>query len=45
MPAKGDGLATELKWKTQSNLSALAGKSVRLRFALCKVSLYPFWVN
>ena len=45
MPAKGDGLDMELKWKTQSNLSALAGKSVRLRFALRKASLYAFWVN
>lgn len=45
VPAKGDGLDMELKWKTQPNLSALAGKSVRLRFALRKASLYAFWVN
>ena len=45
VPAKGEGLDKELKWRTQSNLSALAGRSVRLRFALRKASLYAFWVN
>jgi hypothetical protein len=45
VPAKGDGLDMELKWKTRSDLSGLAGKSVRLRFALRKASLYAFWVN
>jgi hypothetical protein len=45
VPAKGDGLDVELKWQAESNLSALAGKSVRLRFALRKASLYAFWVK
>lgn len=45
VPVKGDGLDMELKWQTGTNLSALSGKSVRLRFALRKASLYAFWVN
>lgn len=45
VPVKGNGLDMELKWQAQSNLTALAGKSVRLRFELRKASLYAFWVN
>ena len=44
IPVRGDSLDGELKWK-KSNLAALAGKTVRLRFALRDARLYAFWVE
>ena len=45
IPARGDSLDAELKWSSQKDLSSLAGKIVRIRFALRRASLYAFWVK
>ena len=45
IPATGDSLDSELKWGSQKELSSLAGKTVCIRFALRRASLYAFWVK
>lgn len=41
----GDSTLTEMRWRGADNLSALAGKPVRVRFHLIDGSLYSFWVS
>ena len=38
----GDRLDAAVRWKQQGNLSPLAGKTVRLRFAMRDADLYAF---
>jgi hypothetical protein len=41
-PIFGDAIAREVYWKSGSNLSSLAGKTIRLRFVLKDADLYSF---
>lgn len=45
VPVSGDRTLAPLAWKGAADLSALAGKPVRLRFHLRRGSLYAFWVS
>ena len=42
---KEDAVLAEMTWKGVTDLSALAGKTVRVRFHLQNGSLYSFWVS
>ena len=42
---KEDAVLAEMTWKGATDLSALAGKTVRVRFHLQNGSLYSFWVS
>jgi len=44
-PVTGDYVAHIVKWKRSSNLAALAGKTVRLRFELTNADLYSMKFN
>ena len=44
IPVRGDGLNVGLKWK-KAEVSALAGKTIRLRFTLRNARLYAFWID
>jgi hypothetical protein len=44
IPATGDHLDTEIKWK-KAELSSLAGKRVCIRFTLRRADLYSAWVE
>lgn len=44
-PASGDQTKLRLEWNGLSDLSRLAGKSVRFRFHLDKGQLFAFWVT
>ena len=39
----GDHLQAEVAWEGHEDLSALAGKEIRIRFRLRQASLYSFW--
>ncbi|MBV6497939.1 MAG: hypothetical protein CJBNEKGG_00153 [Prosthecobacter sp.] len=41
----GDHTKTHLRWNDGADLSALAGKPVKLRFHLAQGSLYAFWIT
>ncbi len=45
VPVSGDKTKLEVKWKGVSDLSALKGRPVRLRFHLKNGALYAFWVS
>lgn len=44
-PVSADKTLAPVTWKEGSDLSSLAGKPVRFRFALRRGSLYAFWVS
>ncbi len=44
-PVAWDSTIQQVKWQDGADLSALAGKDVRLRFELTQGSLYAFWVS
>ena len=44
-PVRGDQTLQQVKWSAVPDLSALSGRTVRLRFYLKKGSLYSFWVS
>jgi hypothetical protein len=44
-PVSGDKTLAQVAWKGADDLSALAGKPVKLRFHLRNGSLYAFWVS
>jgi hypothetical protein len=45
VPARGDNTCAPVRWSGVSDLSAVAGKKVRLRFYLTNGRLYAFWVS
>src|SRR5262249_36157177 len=45
IPAKGDRTLLGVSWRGAEDLSAVAGKPVRLRFHLTNGRLYAFWVS
>lgn len=45
MGVRADSTIQRVYWKSEHDLSALAGKSVRFRFHLKKGKLYAFWVS
>ncbi len=45
VPVRGDSTRAPVRWSGVPDLSALAGKKVRLRFHLANGSLYAFWVS
>jgi len=45
IPVHVDSTRTEIQWRQQSDLSVVAGKTVRLRFHVRNGSLYSFWVS
>jgi hypothetical protein len=44
-PVKGDRTKAAVSWEGVRDLSALAGRPVRLRFSLQRGALYAFWVS
>jgi hypothetical protein len=44
-PIRGDSTIQRVTWKGASDLSSLAGKTVRFQFHLKRGSLYSFWVS
>ena len=44
-PFQGDVIRHTVKWQGNSDISALSGKSVRLRFHLRNAKLYSFAVQ
>ncbi|MBN1344202.1 MAG: hypothetical protein JXQ73_16065 [Phycisphaerae bacterium] len=44
-PVRADGTLLPVRWRGVKDLSAAAGKPVRLRFHLSVGSLYAFWVS
>jgi len=44
-PARGDSTKQAVSWEGAADLSAVAGKAVRLRFHLTRGSVYAFWVT
>lgn len=42
---KKDSTRIEIRWKGASDLSAIAGQPVRLRFSLTQGALYAFWFS
>lgn len=44
-PVRGSGTRTAVTWEGADDLSAAAGKTVRLRFHVTHGSLYAFWVT
>jgi hypothetical protein len=45
VPVSADKTVAPVSWKGATDLSAVAGKPVRLRFTLRRGSLYAFWVS
>jgi hypothetical protein len=45
VPVTADKTLAPVSWKGAADLSAVAGKPVRLRFTLRRGSLYAFWVS
>ncbi len=45
VPFTGDATLQEMRWEGGEDLSALAGRPVRLRFSMRNGSLYAFWVS
>jgi hypothetical protein len=45
IPVTSDSTLAAITWKNASDLSALAGKPVRLRFTLRRGAFYAFWVS
>jgi hypothetical protein len=45
LPMRADKTLMEMRWKGINDLSALANKTVKLRFTLRNGSLYSFWVS
>ena len=45
IPLSVDSTIAQLKWKSDTDLSSLMGKPVRLRFRLAHGRLYSFWVS
>lgn len=43
LPAVIDNIAEPVRWRAQSDLSALVGRTVRLRFHLWQAELYAYW--
>ena len=41
-PVYGDGIDLAVKWKDDANLAAIAGRPVRMRFAMTECDLYAF---
>ena len=44
-PASADSTIQPVKWRGAEDLSAVAGKPVRLRFHLKSARLFAFWVS
>lgn len=44
-PMIGDSLRHRFSWKQSTDLSALRGKAVRLRFVLTHAKLFAFWTG
>lgn len=44
-PVTTDRTLQPVKWKTSSDLTPLAGKTVRIRFHLTRGRLYSFWIS
>ncbi len=45
IPFTGESTLQQIKWKDGGDLSAIAGKPVRLHFELTNGSLYSFWLS
>ena len=45
IPFTGDSTLAPIRWEGGDDLSGLAGKTVRFRFALRRGNLYAFWVS
>lgn len=45
IPITTDSTRQEVRWKRESDLHALAGRTVRFRFFVTRGSLYSFWVS
>ena len=45
VPISSDKTLAPVTWQSGADLSEIAGKTVRLRFALRRGSLYAFWVS
>ncbi len=45
IPFSGDRTLEAMRWKGGADLSALAGKQVRLHFEVTNGSLYSFWIS
>lgn len=45
LPIFGDEIERTVKWKTQADLSALEGKTIRLRFSMSDADLYSLKFN
>jgi len=45
VPVQTDNTLQAIEWRGAGDLSALAGKTVRIRFRLRHTSLYAFWVS
>ena len=43
IPLKGDQPSAEVTWNGKSDISALAGKEIQIRFRLRNAGLYAFW--
>ncbi len=41
----GDQLSTLIRWKNETDVKALAGKMVRIKFYIKKADLYSYWFN
>jgi hypothetical protein len=44
-PIRGDQLRAEVVWPSGTDLKALAGRTVRIRFYLKNAGLYSFWIE
>jgi hypothetical protein len=42
LPTEGDGVRLPVRWRGKAALAGLAGRPVRLHFALTSASLYGF---
>lgn len=42
LPFEGSNIYQLITWRTQPDLRALAGQTIRLRFVLCRAALYAF---
>ena len=45
IPVKADSTLAQLRWQGGSDLTALAGRAVRIRFHLTNCKFYAFWVS
>jgi hypothetical protein len=45
VPVRGDGTRQEVRWDDVTDLAAVAGSAVRLRFHLRDGRLYSFWAS